>query len=291
MGYSKINNPMLRHYKHTGDDEIMGALCYLTSERKIDRKNLSKKEFEDLYEDAEEMVIERYWQKFKTPHSEYYFLKKTLFRMFGHIKRKDFKNFFIENDVLHIIENVTFKMDEHFESMFDKVYNLDKSERNDFTGFIYTKNDPSALAFNILRTKNDMGLGVSWDNGADIYGSVIFSDINTFSSSNNESGNIRALNIIVNLVYYLNAYPGCVMEQPPDEVIDKLNKNNSHQITISDELKPYLSKEMLPHLRRGHFRYLGSDYFKKKRGQTVFIHPVFVGGEAKTVIKTSEHLN
>ena len=43
-----------------------------------------------------------------------------------------------------------------------------------------------------------------------------------------------------------------------------------------------------PHLRRGHFRRLESDFYKKKKGKIIFVRSTFVKGKAKTVLDNSE---
>lgn len=71
---------------------------------------------------------------------------------------------------------------------------------------------------------------------------------------------------------------------------DKLNARNSKTISISKEIENYLheNRDVSPHLRSGHFRYLGSEYFSKKRGRTIFVKSSFVKGHAKTIISEKE---
>jgi len=93
--------------------------------------------------------------------------------------------------------------------------------------------------------------------------------------------------LILNLLFYMSAFPENVLDTPPDEVCDKLNKNNSKTISLSKEIADYIheNRDVSPHLRRGHFRMLSSDYFKNKQGQIVFVKSSFVKGNAKTVIE------
>ena len=56
---------------------------------------------------------------------------------------------------------------------------------------------------------------------------------------------------------------------------------------LRKEIADYIheNRDVSPHLRRGHFRMLSSDYFKNKQGQIVFVKSSFVKGNAKTVIE------
>lgn len=102
---------------------------------------------------------------------------------------------------------------------------------------------------------------------------------------NSDEGKI--LKLILNLIFYMSAFPEKILDRPPDEVCDKLNKNNSKTISLSKEIADYIheNRDVSPHLRRGHFRMLSSDYFKNKQGQIVFVKSSFVKGNAKTVIE------
>lgn len=94
-------------------------------------------------------------------------------------------------------------------------------------------------------------------------------------------------NLVLNMLFYMDAFPDKILDSPPDECIDKLNCNNSKTITMSDEIRDYLheNRDISPHLRRGHFRYLASDFYKNKKGQTIFVKSSFVKGHAKTIIE------
>lgn len=92
--------------------------------------------------------------------------------------------------------------------------------------------------------------------------------------------------LILNLLFYMSAFPDHVLDGPPNEVFNK-KKGDQKTITISKEIADYLheNRDVSPHLRRGHFRYLGSDHYTKKRGQTIFVKSSFVKGTAKTIIE------
>lgn len=287
--YSKINNPRLREYKKTDWNEMRFRCTKILLLQRGLRpdvvKTMNDKDLGKLLDDADLLCAEQCCETFKPNHPDHLYLKLFMFRMYRGIKKKEFQNYFIEDDVLQILESIPLKNDDNFESLLNNVYGVNAEEKSDITGFIFTKKDASAIAFNFMKTNAKEDVAVCWDNGNYNYGLQGVNDTD-FSIDDDKKENKRIIRIIVNLFYYLNAYPDSVISKPPDEVKDKLNKDNSIRITVSEEMKPYLQRDMMPHLRRGHFRYLGSDYYKKKKGQTIFIHPVFVGGEAKTVINS-----
>lgn len=94
----------------------------------------------------------------------------------------------------------------------------------------------------------------------------------------------------INLLYYMRAFPECILDGiPKGERLEFSFKSKKQQIKTSDKLKithDESGRVITPHLRRGHFRYLGSDFFKNKKGKTIFIEATAVKGHNnKTVIK------
>ena len=101
--------------------------------------------------------------------------------------------------------------------------------------------------------------------------------------------------LIINLIYYMYAFPECVFDGIPKGVrLENGFKNKKLQLDISDKIiaKTITStdgKEIVPHFRVGHFRYLKSEYFTKKRGEVIFIDSCFVKGkDVKTVIEKDD---
>lgn len=92
--------------------------------------------------------------------------------------------------------------------------------------------------------------------------------------------------LAVNMLFYCQAFPECVSEGlPKDSVLDSYpglvtQKNN---VSLSDKIIEKTTRtergEVIPHFRRGHFRYLGSERFTKMRGKTIFIESTFVKGK------------
>lgn len=94
--------------------------------------------------------------------------------------------------------------------------------------------------------------------------------------------------IIFNLFLYIDAFPQCLHDGPPNLTIKKpyLNLMNSakvqaHPIIIQQHKKSLTS----PHFRRGHFKILKSERFSNKRFQTIYVSPTIVNGKSETVEK------
>lgn len=96
----------------------------------------------------------------------------------------------------------------------------------------------------------------------------------------------RVWRIVLNLLMYMDAFPECVRDGCPT-LHSKGNRPvdyaKSWRIGASDAIRETYRNGTSPHMRRGHFRLLTSDRFKKKRGQTVYVKPTMVSGSAKTV--------
>lgn len=102
----------------------------------------------------------------------------------------------------------------------------------------------------------------------------------------------KSWKLIINLIFYMNTFPECVIDGLPKGVrLDYGFKNRKIQIGTSPKIvaKTETSSDgriVTPHFRSGHFRYLGSDFFTKMRGKTIFIESCFVKGKnVKTVIE------
>jgi len=96
--------------------------------------------------------------------------------------------------------------------------------------------------------------------------------------------------VILNLIFYMNAFPENVVTGVPQRaIIDEHTAAPDKKITIS-KTQNYLTElfrsyEVSTHSRRGHFRTFTSDFFTHKRGETIWIYPTFIKGEALTVIE------
>lgn len=210
-----------------------------------------------------------------------YFLEDGLLNLFNNMAIKNLNNF---NDLVKdkITDYIGFVPTINKQNMEAKI-----KEQDYLTGMIHSRDIDRSIAFGIIRnySENDkMYITVIASNGDD----VLFFSPTDHSIEDYEKGPKEIKNImysIINLFYYINCYPDKILNRPPYEILNKKNKNNSFSVKQSNEIKEYLSNDITPHLRRGHFRYLGSDYFKNKKGQTVFVNPAFIGGKVKTIIE------
>ena len=127
--------------------------------------------------------------------------------------------------------------------------------------------------------------------------SNLVSDVNTFNKKNKGvvkvDGNLvekdeegeKLLSLAVNTFAYMSAFPEMIKNGLPKGcVMDKGRSAKKSVLQIEPSLIEKKEHGVKPHLRRGHFRYLSSDYFKKKQNQWVFVKASFVGSkEVKTV--------
>jgi hypothetical protein len=92
--------------------------------------------------------------------------------------------------------------------------------------------------------------------------------------------------VIMNLLFYMNAFPENVIDGVPDRaIIDENIFVSDKKFTISKNIELFKKYEISPHLRRGHWRTFTSDYYVNKQGETIWIDPVFIKGDALTVIE------
>lgn len=102
--------------------------------------------------------------------------------------------------------------------------------------------------------------------------------------------------LFLNVFFYMKAYPECVVDGVPkgfrfeypsvakkvrlelsDKIVEKVSNGVSHVVT--------------PHFRRGHFRYLRSEYFKNKQGEFIFIEETLVKANNAKTLNTLESDN
>jgi hypothetical protein len=106
-------------------------------------------------------------------------------------------------------------------------------------------------------------------------------------SSDNKHGSDDDTVFLEKLVYgftlYLDAFPDVIRESDGVKHIGHY-KGNRHYIRSNEIVRTEASHSVSPHFRRGHFRVLSSDRFKKARGKTIFINGVFVKGKAYDVL-------
>ena len=94
------------------------------------------------------------------------------------------------------------------------------------------------------------------------------------------------LNLVINTFLYMDAFPEAVRQGPPP-VRMPVGQVSGHNTIIgeSSAIKEMYRHGITPHMRRGHFRFLQSDKFKKKRFQTIYIKPTMIKGYAEHIVE------
>lgn len=93
-----------------------------------------------------------------------------------------------------------------------------------------------------------------------------------------------AFNMVMNFLFYITAFPECVVDGVPNGV---KRQAKAKVISTSEKIVSHTTTEhgfVRPHFRRGYFRHLESDYFVNCKGQVRFISSTMVKGKAKTVL-------
>lgn len=90
--------------------------------------------------------------------------------------------------------------------------------------------------------------------------------------------------IVFNLFLYMDAFPECVSDGPPDLTCGEIDGIAPIRVCGSKSIEDLFHQvKKTPHMRRGHFRVLRSERFRNKRFQAVYVKPSMVGGSASTV--------
>lgn len=99
---------------------------------------------------------------------------------------------------------------------------------------------------------------------------------------NSEEGS-EEWRIFFNLCLYMSAFPEYVLDGAPPIKVHG-SRENSTTIRASRQMKEVYRDGVSPHMRRGHFRFLKSERYNKKRFQAIYVKPTMVGGHANTVV-------
>ena len=99
-------------------------------------------------------------------------------------------------------------------------------------------------------------------------------------------------NLVYGLGLYLKCFPECLVQGVPEDLKHPSHHVHflSYSINLSPKVRAHNGTHASPcgHFRRGHFRVLNSEWYKKKRHQVVFIDETFVNGKAYTVLSPEE---
>jgi hypothetical protein len=302
--YSKVNFPELRKWRKIYKKNI----ALYESLKDLKRNSIKKqKDFSKYYQMDFNLLHQSFIWDFieKNNYNNIFIDDNSLFDFLKSINIKitanEVMNFidrtptFINQSVIHPILKI--KCESFPKKVMLGIIHAKNIKDSIFFKFIY---DPGALnreresclefmnEYFVVFDINDESLNQTNNNT-----SLFINEGETFLNDNYYKKMNESIKLILNMLFYINAFPKCVLNKPPDVVCDKLNINNSKTISMSKEIADYLheNRDVSPHLRRGHFRYLGSDHYKKKRGQTIFVKSSFVKGHAVTVIENKDSVN
>ncbi len=108
----------------------------------------------------------------------------------------------------------------------------------------------------------------------------------------NDKGMHKNWNILLNFFLYIDAFPLAIINGPPPvKRLDLVKSLSSTTISSTEAIRGFSDLHMSPHLRRGHYRFLKSDRYKKKRFQTVYVKPSMVKGTADHVVDIAKKGN
>lgn len=102
----------------------------------------------------------------------------------------------------------------------------------------------------------------------------------------------KMFRLAINTIAYMNCFPDCVADGVPKNLFERTEDLSARNFTLelTEKIKENEGSKLskIPHFRRGHFKFLQSDYFVNKKGQLVFVAETMVKGKAKTVSMSSE---
>ena len=86
----------------------------------------------------------------------------------------------------------------------------------------------------------------------------------------------------INLIAYISCFPDCLTDGVPHGVKTEIN----HRLATSEKVVDAMESVggiVNPDFKRGYFKRLESDFYKKKKGQIIFVHETVVNAQAKTL--------
>lgn len=125
-------------------------------------------------------------------------------------------------------------------------------------------------------------------NGA---GSVPENEYELVKNKNNEDTiNVeRNFRFAVNLITYMACFPECVRQGVPKINNSKKYEPPKNSVVLGfsekvfDKTEISLRGKVRPHLRKGYFKYLSSDFYTNKKGSLIWVNETEVNAKAKTV--------
>lgn len=204
-----------------------------------------------------------------------------------------FQQIYLKNDFSHIfidsIELYTFLKSTELksvENLRDMLLDMgNKNIINRFGAIYYPDKTKKTFFYSI----QDNFTGMYLTDG-DIAGVVPFTSVAHFTRPIKDIPlfNHEYTRMFFNFILYIDCFPDSILNSPPDDVKKQYAPYISKCFTIKTDESLIDRAGVTPHFRRGHFRVLRSEVFKKKRFQTVFVRSSFVKGHAKTVLDNAD---
>ena len=101
---------------------------------------------------------------------------------------------------------------------------------------------------------------------------------------------IEHVSVVSSALAYVQCFPDMVKVGIPEDLKHQNYYKNQSCKSIGMHESLICRDGPTPHYRVGHFRFLQSERFTKKRGQIIFIHGVFVKGQAATVLSPDQEV-
>lgn len=132
-----------------------------------------------------------------------------------------------------------------------------------------------------------------WNSNAEL-DSLEFDNIDKIKADKtiNLGNSSKYLKVAFNSMMYMSAFPDCLIKGVPQNIVkgDKDNFKDKVNITLktAEAIVEKCERDasgriVTPHFRNGSFHFLNSDYYKDKKGKTVWWSPSMVKGRAKTL--------
>lgn len=128
-------------------------------------------------------------------------------------------------------------------------------------------------------------------------GSIPENEYNLVKNGKNEDA-IRAernFRFAVNLITYMACFPECVRQGVPKVNNSKRYEPSENSVMLGFSEKLFDSNEInlrgkaRPHLRKGYFKYLSSDFYTNKKGSLIWVKETEVNAKAKTVKMSTDN--
>lgn len=225
--------------------------------------------------------------------------------MFYADTQKDFLHlFFVDKSLRDFLQSLPIKdFDGLMQTIFEMGLEIDggalttlgdviktgaKERMLDFGLHIPYESNEKGYAFSFTYNPETKKLVFTWLVGSKP-GYISVEDYKTLVKDNSESAQrvVEYFQLAVNTLIYLNTFPECIEDGPPKNLKEEYTAANARNIIIAEKvdemIKASSTRTVMSHPRRAYFKKLTSDFYTKKRGQTILVSETYVNGKAKTV--------